>query len=225
MHGLWSAYSERNMLSPVASQRSPARLNRPNQRCGSDGNAPPLARTSGPNNRSGQTAPLKTTLTGGSEGARTRPANRRSPRIQSRVDMPCSPLVAENIDIGQSGDLRRLLYDCRARALVTSSHFSFSWFMNNPESGPHRVPTSAPVTLKLFRTLGLYRTRSMSAVTLDKISVGVFAGANTPNQEVDPRESQFQLELTSVPVLKAVARKGPHIPRRAFPMQWERNHR
>jgi len=25
----------------------------------------------------------------------------------------------------------------------------------------------------------------MSAVTLDKISVGVFAGANTPNQEID----------------------------------------
>lgn len=184
------------MLSPIASQRSPARLNRPNQGCGSDGNDPPPARTSGSNNRSGQTAPLKTTLTGGSEGARIRPANRRSPRIQSRVDMPCSPLVAENIDIGQAGDLRRLLYDCRARALVTSPHFSFSCFMNNPKSGPHRVPTSAPVTLKLFRTLGLYRTRSMSAVTLDKISVGVLAGANTPNQEVDPRENQFQLELT-----------------------------
>ena len=47
-------------------------------------------------------APLKTTLTGGSVGANSglRPPNRRIPRIQLRVDMPCSPLLAENIDIG-----------------------------------------------------------------------------------------------------------------------------
>jgi hypothetical protein len=36
----------------------------------------------------------------------TTPApNRRIPRIQLRVDMPCSPLLAENIDIGQVGEL------------------------------------------------------------------------------------------------------------------------
>src|SRR6266568_2982303 len=60
--------------------------------------------------------------------------------------------------------------------LITSPHFSFSCFMNSPKSGPNTVPTSAPVTSKLFRMLGLDRARSMSAVTLDKISVGVFNG-------------------------------------------------
>ena len=37
---------------------------------------------------------------GQSPNSGLRPPNRRIPRIQLRVDMPCSPLLAENIDIG-----------------------------------------------------------------------------------------------------------------------------
>jgi hypothetical protein len=80
-------------------------------------------------------------------------------------------------------NLRHLLYNWRARALDNIPHFPLSCFMNRPKSGPKSVPTSAPVTSKLFRKLGLDSTRLMSAVTLEKIPIGVLAGASTPNQE------------------------------------------
>src|SRR6185437_5371889 len=95
---------------------------------------------------------------------------------------------------GTSGDVTRRmvmpfslysgLYSGRApEAFTTGDHFSSSAFTKAPYSAGVMVLDSAPISSQRFTTIGSFSTTCISRAMRSTIGAGVFAGADSPNQE------------------------------------------